>query len=53
MFAFYFIAGWRDSFFSISKKWLSTSQDCDEFGFPEVSNNFYYNTRAHLIGIRI
>ncbi|CAD6994243.1 unnamed protein product, partial [Ceratitis capitata] len=26
--------GWRDSLLSIPKKWLSTAESVDEFGFP-------------------
>lgn len=37
---FYFyiiIIGWKDSILSLPKKWLSTSEDTDEYGFPLVS----------------
>lgn len=34
---FVFFAGWRESLNSMKKKWMSTSIDSDEYGFPEVS----------------
>lgn len=40
------VTGWKDSILSYSKKWLSTSEATDEFGFPEVSR--YLALSSHL-----
>ena len=41
MYLFYF-AGWKDQILSLPKKWLSQASDTDEYGFPDVSQYYFY-----------